>query len=213
VLAKSGDVLEDNSELCRGTDNRGAACCAPIRSRKKRRKLFDGFRDDGELEFGFGQGLDDDGFGAFRGSIAGSGHFADEEILGAFEHFLFAEGKRFTAAEGHQTLENYSDLEEGAGTHALRILLEAVFPVRMTIELSLFEEAEDFAGFGGADNGAKANRDCVGLWDHDTQTAGNNADHVISFGSSIQNAIIDLFNNANAVVRINDLVADLVVHG
>jgi len=164
------------------------------------------------LELGLGQGLDDDGFGAFRGGVARGGHFADEQVLRAFEHFLFAEGKRLAAAEGNETLEDDGDFEEGPGAHALGVLLEAVLPVVVRVEFAGFEEAEDFGGFRGSNNGTKANGDGVGLRDHDTQTAGNNANHEVTFGSAVQDAVADLFNNAHTVIRVNDLVADLVVH-
>jgi len=178
----------------------------------RRQGLFELFGEDGELELGFGQGLDDDGFGAFGGGVARGGHFADQEVLCAFEHFLFAEGKRLAAAEGNETLEDDGDFEERPGAHALRILFEAVLPVVMRVEFAGFEEAEDFRRLRGADDGAKANGGCVGLRDHDAQTAGNNADHEVTFGSAVQDAVTDLFNNAHTVIRIYDLVADLVVH-
>jgi hypothetical protein len=188
---------------------------AARRGRKRCRSskgLFEFFGEDGELELGFGQGLDDDGFGAFGGGVTRGGHFADQEVLRAFEHFLFAEGKRLAAAEGNETLEDDGDFEKGPGAHALRILFEAVLPVVMRVEFAGFEETEDFRRLRGADDGTKANGCCVGLRDHDAQTAGNNADHEVTFGSAVQDAVTDLFNNAHTVIRIYDLVADLVVH-
>jgi hypothetical protein len=164
------------------------------------------------LELGFGQGLDDDGFCAFRSGVAGRGHFADEQVLRAFEHFLFAEGERLAAAEGNETLEDDGDFEERSGAHALGVFLEAVFPVVVRVEFAGFEEAEDFRRLRGTDDGTKANGGCVGLRNHDTQTAGNNANHEVTFGSAVQDSVADLFNNAHTVVRIYDLVADLVVH-
>jgi hypothetical protein len=125
------------------------------------KELFEFFGHYRELELGFGQGLDDDGFGAFRGGVARGGHFADQEILRAFQHFLFAEGEGLAAAEGNETLEDDGDFEEGPGAHALGVFLEAVFPVVMRVELTLFEEAKDFGGFRGTNHGAKANGFCV----------------------------------------------------
>src|SRR5438046_143775 len=79
-------------------------------------------------------------------------HFADEEVLRAFEHFLFAEGERLAAAERNETLEDDGDFEEGPGAHALGILFEAVLPVVMRVEFAGFEEAKDFGGFCGPNN-------------------------------------------------------------
>ena len=54
-----------------------------------KKQLFEFFGHYWELELGFSQGLDDDGFGAFRGGVARGGHFTDQEILRALQHFLF----------------------------------------------------------------------------------------------------------------------------
>ena len=149
---KAGGQLESarlGSE--RLLEKRGAACCAPTE------KLLEFFGEDGELELGFGQGLYNGGLGVFRGGVARRCHFADEEVLRAFEHFLFAEGERLAAAERNETLEDDGNFEEGPGAHALGILFEAVLPVVMRVEFAGFEEAKDFGGFCGANNGTKAN--------------------------------------------------------
>ncbi len=148
-------------------------------------KLLEFFGQDGKLQLGLGQGFDDDGFGALRSGIAGGGHLADEKVLRAFEHFLFAEGERLAAAEGDKAFEDDGDFEEGTGAHALGILLEAVLPVGMRVEFALFEEAKDFAGFIGANDGTKANCSRIGLRNHDPQTAGNNANHEVTFGPTV----------------------------
>ncbi len=133
--------------------NWGAASCAP----HERQKLFEFFGHYRELQLGLGQGLDDDGLGAFRGGVARGGHLADEKILRAFEHFLFAEGEGLAAAEGNEALEDDGDFEEGTGAHALGVFLEAVLPVVVRVEFALFEEAKDFDGFRGTNHGTKAN--------------------------------------------------------
>src|SRR6267143_1856384 len=89
------------------------------------------------------------------------------------------------AAEGNETLEDDGDFEEGSGAHALGVLLEAVLPVVMRVEFALLEETKNFGGFDGTNDGAKANGFCVGLRDHDAQAAGNNANHEVTFGSSV----------------------------
>ena len=43
--------------------------------------------------------------------------------------------------------------------------------------------------------------------------ARKNLQHVILFGASVQNPEVDLLDDSNAVVRIDDLVPDLIVHG
>ena len=178
----------------------------------KRQGLLKFFGHNRERELGFGEGLDHGSLGVFGGGVAGRRHLADEQVLRAFEHFLFAEGEGLAAAEGNETLEDDGDFEEGPGAHALGVLFEAVLPVVMRVEFALFEEAQDFGGFRRTNNGTKANGHRVGLRNHDTQAAGNNANHEVTFGSAVQDSVADLFNNAHTVIRVNDLVADLVVH-
>jgi hypothetical protein len=173
---------------------------------------FESFLHLRELQLCFRQGFHDKPLRVFGSEVASGGHFTDQEILGPLEHFLFAEGERLATAEGNQTFEDDGDFEEGTGAHALGIFLEAVFPVVMGIELAFFEEAKDFACVGGADDGSKTNRRRIGLRDHDSQTADNNADHVVPFSSAVQHPVIDLLDNSNTMVRINDFVANLIVH-
>ena len=166
-----------------------------------------------ELQLGLGQRLDHDGFRAFGGSVARGSHFAHQEILGALEHFLFAEGERLAATERYEALEDYSDFEEGSGAHALGVFLEAMFPVVMGVELALLEEAQNLARLRGTNYGTKAHGHGVRLRHHNAQATGNNSNHEVTFRPAIQNAVTDLLDNTNAVVWVNDLVADFIVHG
>ena len=191
----------------------GSRSCPPGKEVPLRRQgLFEFFSEDGELELCFGQRLYDGGLGVFGGGVARRCHFTDKEILRAFQHFLFAEGEGLAAAEGNETLEDDGDFEEGPGAHALGVLFEAVLPVVMRVKFAFFEEAQDFGGFRRTNNGTKANGHRVGLRNHDAQATGNNANHEVTFGSAVQDSVADLLNNAHTVIRVNDLVADLVVH-
>src|SRR5713226_2285852 len=142
----------------RETKKAGSRSCPPGKEVPRRRQgLFKFFGHYWERELGLGERLYDGSFGVFRGGVAGSSHLADQQVLRAFEHFLFAEGERLAAAEGNQTLEDDGDFEEGPGAHALGVFLEAVFPVVMRVEFARFEKAQDFAGFRGTNDGTKAN--------------------------------------------------------
>src|SRR6185437_5575667 len=112
----------------RAAQKNGAQHAAPLQRKKKEESLFKLFSHDGELKLGLGEGLHDDSFGAFGAGVSRGGHFADQEVLRALEHFLFAERERLAAAEGNETFENDGDFEEGTGAHALGIFLEAMFP-------------------------------------------------------------------------------------
>src|SRR5713101_5752022 len=94
----------------------GSRSCPPGKEVPRRRqglfKLFGHYR---KRELGFGERLYDGGLGVFGGGVAGSSHLADEQVLRAFKHFLFAEGERLAAAEGNEPLEDDGDFEEGPG--------------------------------------------------------------------------------------------------
>src|SRR5689334_601326 len=112
---------------------RGAA-----KSKSAKAALFELFGDYWELQLGLGEGLYDQAFGQFGGGVLGGSHFADEQVLGALEHFLFAEGEGLAAAEGNEALEDAGNFNERPCAHALGVLLEAVLPVRMRVEFALF---------------------------------------------------------------------------
>src|SRR5260370_19609606 len=124
---------------------------------RKRHGLFEFFGEYGKLELRLGERLYHGGLGVFGGGVARRCHFADEEGLRAFQHFLFAEGERLAAAERNETLEDDGDFEEGPGAHALGVLFEAVLPVVMIVKFAFFEEAQDFGGFRRTNNGTKPN--------------------------------------------------------
>src|SRR5271165_2210338 len=83
------------------------------------RKLLELLHHGWELQLCFGQGLHYQAFGVFRGEVARRGHFADQQILSALKHFLFAEGEGLAATERDETLEDYGHLQKRTGAHAL----------------------------------------------------------------------------------------------
>src|SRR5690349_15871740 len=131
---------------------RARSPCPPEKVIKKsalirRKYLLEFFRDHRELQFGLGEGLDNHPLGAFGGGVFGGSHFADQQVLGALQHFLFTEGEGLAAAEGNEALEDGGDFNQRSRAHALGVLLEAVLPVRMRVQFALFQEAQDLIGF------------------------------------------------------------------
>src|SRR6266576_3314328 len=110
-------------------------------------KLFEFLRHDGELQLGLDERLYHQDLGQFGSGVLGGGHFADEQVLGALEHFLFTEGERLATTEGNEALQHGGHFNERPRAHAFGVLLEAVLPVRMRVEFALFKEAQDFDGF------------------------------------------------------------------
>src|SRR5262249_37742734 len=114
--------------------------------------------------------------------------------------------------EGDQTLEDYGDFEEGTRSHSFGVLFETVLPIVMRVQLALFQEPEHFRSVDRADDRPQPHGACVRLRHHDSQSAGDYADHVVTFRPAVQYPVTDLFDYSNAVVRINDFVANLIVH-
>src|SRR5215471_3347860 len=66
--------------------------------------LLEPFLHHGQLQLCFRQRFENHCFRQLCRCIPRRRHLADKQILGAFQHFLFAEGKGFASAEGAQTL-------------------------------------------------------------------------------------------------------------
>src|SRR5271157_6458164 len=98
------------------------------------RRLLELFLQFGELQLGLGERLYNEALGVFGSEVARGGHFADQKVLGALQHFLFSEGQRFAAAEGNEALENNGHFQKRTRAHALGILLETMFPIVMRIQ-------------------------------------------------------------------------------
>src|SRR5205823_12015749 len=81
------------------------------------RQLLEFFRNYRELQLSLGERLNDHSLGAFGGGVLGGSHFADEQVLGALEHFLFTEGEGLVAAQGNQTLEDSGDFNQRSRAH------------------------------------------------------------------------------------------------
>jgi len=105
-------------------------------------RLVDLLLHRGELQLRLCERLNDKHFGGLRGQVARRRHLAHKEILGAFQHFLLAEGEGFAPAEGYEALKDYSYLEERTRAHALGVLLESMFPVVVRVEFSFFEKTQ-----------------------------------------------------------------------
>src|SRR5438094_9190042 len=80
-------------------------------------KLFEFLRHDGELQLGLGERLYHQDLGQFGSGVLGGGHFADEQVLGALEHFLFTEGERLATTEGNDALQHGGHFNERPRAH------------------------------------------------------------------------------------------------
>ena len=61
--------------------------------------------------------------------VFGHGYFADQQVPGSFQHFLFAEGKWLGLSEKEKTFQYGGNFHERPGSHLVGILFEPVFPI------------------------------------------------------------------------------------
>src|SRR5208283_5520716 len=65
--------------------------------------------------------------------ILGHRQLADQQVTGAFQHFLFPETEWLALSEEKEAFQDYGNVEEGTGSHLVRIFLEPVFPVGVVL--------------------------------------------------------------------------------
>jgi hypothetical protein len=169
------------------------------------------FGSFGEAQVAFrecqGQKLLDFGFLA----IARHGHFADQKVAGAFEHFLFAEGEWFCLVQGDQAFKHSGNFEQGTGAHAIGIFLEAVFPVGGAQALGHRKKVQNLLDFAIAHDPADTHAAYIAAWNHYLQAAGFNVEQVELFHGSADRPAADLLDNPDSMVWINDFIADVEI--
>src|SRR5579863_3738744 len=144
-------------------------------------------------------------------AVARHRQFADQQVAGAFEHLFFAKGKRLRLMKGDKALENSGDLEERAGPHTVGVFFEAVFPVGGAEVVGDGKEIQNFLHLAVADDTANADAANVVARHHHLETAGLNVEEVELFHRSANRTAADLFDNADPVVGIDDLVANVEI--
>ena len=141
------------------------------------------------------------------------GDLADEQELRALEHALLAERERLLAREEGEPLEDHGHLEEAAGAHLVGVLLEAALPVGDLLDLAVAEQGEDLADVGGADHRAQAHAVGVLLRHPHAGVVGEDPELVEADLAAGDRARLDALDDADAVIRVDDLLTDLELHG
>src|SRR4051812_48339056 len=111
--------------------------------------------------------------------------------------------------QGEQALQDASGLKQGAGAHLVRVFLEAVFPVRVAVNVIAAEEVDDLLNFAVADHPSQANVVGVCEWNHDLKATGFDLEKVEFFNVRADGAAGDLLDYAYPVVGINHFIAHL----
>ena len=140
------------------------------------------------------------------------GNLRDHEEPGAVEHPLLAERQVLRLAQERQALEHVGHVVDRPATHLLRVVLESSFPVLLAVDLAVAEDSEQAIDFGVTNRAAQS--DAVGVADgheHHRLVRGN-AEGVESARRAENGLLFDALDDAETVIRVDDLVTDLECH-
>ena len=169
------------------------------------------FRCFGEAQFALSQGSGEDLFYLGLFAVAGHGQFADKQVAGALQHLFLAKRKRLRLMQGDQALQDAGYLEQRTGAHAVGVFFEAVFPVAVASIFADGKNVQNLLDFAVANHAAQADAASILAGYHHFEAAGFYVEEVKLFDCCSDGATADLFNNANAVIGIDNLVADMEI--
>src|SRR5262245_43957475 len=145
--------------------------------------------------------------------VLGFGDLAHEQELRALQHALLAERERLAPRQVREPLQHHGHLEEAARAHLVRVLLEAALPVRDLVDLAVAEQREDLAHLGGTNHGTQPHAVGVLLRDPDAGVVGEDPKLIEADLASRDRAGLDALHHPDSVIRIDDLLANLELHG
>src|SRR5262249_18977156 len=111
--------------------------------------------------------------------------------------------------EIHQILKDFRDMDDRTGAHLLRILLEAVFPVFLAEELITRQKRKELLYIPALYNLSKTNIAGVCGRNHHQNIVRTYPQEVKTLELTGNQTIRDLFNDPNAMVGIDNLIAYL----
>ena len=132
---------------------------------------------------------------------------ANQQVAGALQHLLFPKGEGLGLIQNQQSFQDIGDFQQGAGPHALRIFLEAVFPVGIVVARSIFKKIHDLLDFSVLHHPPQTHSDDVVERHHHFEAAGLDLEQVEVFHTLADGAATDLLNNSNSMIGVDDLVA------
>ena len=141
------------------------------------------------------------------------GHFRDDEELGAIEHALLAEREALRLGEERQALEHVGHFVDRAAAHLVRVVLEAPFPVLVVVDLAVAEQAEQPLDFFVGDGAAEADAVDVAHRNEHGGVVRDDSQMVETAGGAENGFVFDPLDDAETMIRVNDLVADFKCHG
>ena len=132
--------------------------------------------------------------------------------LRPIEHSLLAERQALGLAQERQALEHVGHVVDRAGPHLVGIVLEAAFPVLMVVDLAVAQEREQPLDFLVADGFAQTDVVHVCHRNQNRRVVRNNPEVKETARGAQNSFFFDPFDDAEPVVRVDDLVADLECH-
>src|SRR5436309_6961045 len=108
-----------------------------------------------------------------------------------------------------QALEYLDDLLDLSSAHFLGVFLVATLPVPLEIDPGIAQQRQHSLDVPLRQDGAQANRARVGHGNHHRAVVREDAERVVGFSVSSYMLLKDVLDDSDAMVGINDLVADL----
>ena len=115
-------------------------------------------------------------------------------------------------AEQREALQHVGHVVDRTAAHLLGVVLEAALPILLAVDLAVAEDPEEAIDLGVADGPAQAH--AVGIPDRHEhrRLVGSDAEGIEPAGGAEDGFFFDTFDDAETVIRVNDLVTDLECH-
>ena len=142
-------------------------------------------------------------------TISRQGQLANQQVAGTLEHLLLTERQALHLLEDEQAFQHRCHIQQRAGTHAIGVLFETVFPVGGAVTVAVFQITENLLDFPVLYDRPQADIRYAVERNRNFEVAGFYVQEVIALDLRAQGAGADLLDDPNAVVGINNAVAYL----
>src|SRR5712692_1144202 len=161
---------------------------------------------------GLHQCLIDAGFDVALRLATDSGQLRDHQIPRPLKHPLFAERQRLNLAEVTKMLEHAGNCKNVAGAHFFGKILEAILPIVGRSCKVAGQSFEKHIAFARRNRTAQANFRSIGNRNQNERVRCGETKRVEGQGHRANLLLLDLFNYSDAVIWVNNFLADLEAH-
>ena len=148
--------------------------------------------------------------GLVLAEVARVHELAGEDLLGLGEHLLLAGRETLVGVADGQVADDLGDLEDVAGLELVAVVLVATAPVLGHLGGVAAQDLEDLVDDVGLDDLAQAGAIGVLDGDHDGHVVVQDLDGEVVALLAEHFLLLDLHDLARTVMRVDDLVSDLV---